>query len=290
MNIVFNFLFELHKREIPTYVASAIFLPHQRFFKWYGGLFRKMLMNFTHIFVQDQASALLLAKIGITNVTVSGDTRFDRVDHICRTNGEIDHIKIFSQGTPCWVAGSSWPIDEEMIAAIFPNLPFCKLIIAPHEVHHKHIDKICAFFSDYKVIKYSQIKNVRIDPRIEARLREARILIIDSIGILSVVYKYGSFAYIGGGFGAGIHNTLEAATYGVPVIFAPNTKNSKKLLTLYSGGAVSVKRIKELNIQVKKMLSDDKSRASRGLICREYINSNIGATEKVIQYLQEHKF
>ena len=282
----YNYLNELKKRGIPTYVASAIFMSHQRFFKWYGGFFRKMLRNFTHIFVQDEASASLLKKIGITNVTVSGDTRFDRVNQITKANGQFEHIRIFADEGSCWVAGSTWPIDEEMIAAIFPNLPFNKLIIVPHEVHHKHIAKINAYFSEYKVIKYSQIKDVKIDARIEARLREARVLIIDTIGILSSVYKYGSFAYIGGGFGVGIHNTLEAATSGTPVIFGPKYKKLKEAVDLVAlGGAKKVTKIKELNFHVKKFLSDDVLRDKCGAICRSYIEKNVGATECVAEHL-----
>jgi len=282
----FNYLNELKHRDIPTYVASAVFMPNQRFFKWYGGLFRQMLRNFTHIFVQDKTSASLLNSIGLTNVTVSGDTRFDRVNQITKANGELEHIRIFAEGSSCWVAGSTWPIEEEMIAAIYPNLPLNKLVIVPHEVHHKHIAKINSYFSGYKVIKYSQIKDVKIDSRIESRLREARILIIDTVGVLSKVYKYGSFAYIGGGFGAGIHNTLEAATYGKPVIFGPKYKKFNEAVDLVSlGGAKSVSKIKDLNFNVKKLLTDDVLRDKCGVICREYIENNLGATERVISHL-----
>ncbi len=282
----FNYLYELKHRGIPTYVASAIFMPGQRFFRWYGGLFRQMLRNFTHLFVQDQASAALLHKIGIDNVTVSGDTRFDRVNQITIANGNVEHIRIFAQISPCWVAGSTWPIDEEMIAAIFHNLPFNKLIIAPHEVHHNHIAKICTYFSEYKVIKYSQIKDVKIDARIEARLREARVLIIDSIGILSKVYKYGSFAYIGGGFGAGIHNILEVSTYGRPVIFGPKYKKFKEAVDLVGlGGAISITRIRDLNLHVNKFLSDDVMCGKCGAISREYIEKNVGASERVLDII-----
>jgi len=282
----FNYLNELKQRNIPTYVASAVFMSNQRFFKWYGGLFRQMLRNFTHIFVQDKTSASLLNSIGLFNVTVSGDTRFDRVNQITKANGELEHIRIFAEGSPCWVAGSTWPIEEKMIAAIFPDLPYNKLVIVPHEVHYKHIEKISSFFSDYKVIKYSQIKDVKIDSRIESRLREARVLIIDTVGVLSKVYKYGSFAYIGGGFGAGIHNTLEAATYGKPVIFGPKYQKFNEAVDLVSlGGAISVSKIKDLNFIVEKYLTDDALREKCGAICREYIENNLGATERVISYL-----
>lgn len=282
----FNYLNELKQRGIPVYVASAIFMPHQKFFKWYGGLFRQMLRNFTHIFVQDQASASLLKTIGITNVTISGDTRFDRVNQITKANGELEHIRIFADNSNCWVAGSTWPVEEEMIAAIFPNLPLNKLIIVPHEVHYKHIAKVNSYFSEYKVIKYSQIKDVKIDSRIESRLREARVLIIDTVGILSKIYKYGSFAYIGGGFGAGIHNTLEAATYGKPVVFGPKYRKFNEAVELVAlGGAKSVSKIKDMNFHVIKLLSDDLLREKSGAICREYIVNNLGATESVITYL-----
>ena len=282
----FNYLYELKKRGTPVYVASAVFMPGQRFFRWYGGLFRQMLRNFTHIFVQNQASCDLLKTIGITNVTVSGDTRFDRVNQITKANGALEHIRIFAQGAPCWVAGSTWPIEEEMIAEIFHSLPVNKLIIVPHEVHYKHIEKINSYFSDYKVVKYSQIKDMEIDSQMESRLREARVLIVDTVGILSKVYKYGYFAYIGGGFGVGIHNTLEAATYSKPVIFGPKYKNFNEAVDLVAlGGAKSVSKIKELNYHVRKFLTDDVLRDECGAICREYIEKNLGATERVITYL-----
>lgn len=282
----FNYLYELKKRGIPVYVASAVFMPGQRFFRWYGGLFRQMLRNFTHIFVQNQTSLNLLKTIGITNVTVSGDTRFDRVNQITNANGNLEHIRIFAEGTPCWVAGSTWPIEEEMIAAIFHNLPHNKLIIVPHEVHFKHIAKIISGFSGYKVIKYSQIKDLIIDSQLESSLREARVLVIDTVGILSKVYKYGCFAYIGGGFGAGIHNTLEAATYGKPVIFGPRYKNFNEAVDLVAlGGAKSISRIRDLNFHIKKFLTDEVLRDKCGAICREYIEKNLGATDRVITYL-----
>ncbi len=282
----FNYLFELKRRGIPTYVASAIFLPNQRFFKWYGGIFRSMLKTFTHIFVQDEASAELLKKIGINCVTVSGDTRFDRVSQVTQANVQLDRIRIFAEGFPCWVAGSTWPADEDMISAIFGNLPFNKLIIAPHEVHKRHIDKICAAFSSYRVIKYSQIMDSEIDAALTAKLKEARILIIDTIGILSSTYKYGSFAYIGGGFGTGIHNTLEAATYGIPVMFGPKYKRFREAVDLVRlGGAKSVTKIREMDLQTKQFLLDYVMRNKCGSICKEYIQNNVGATECVTEHL-----
>lgn len=282
----FNYLYGLKKRGVPTYVASAIFMRNQRFFKWYGGFFRGMLKTFTHIFVQDQTSADLLKTIGITNVTVSGDTRFDRVYQITKANGQLEHIRIFAEGSPCWVAGSTWPVDEEMIAAIFADLPYNKLIIAPHEVHQKHIAKIIACFPNCEVIKYSQIKDLKVNPEIEVRLREARVLIIDTIGVLSTVYKYGSFAYIGGGFGTSIHNTLEAATYGIPVMFGPKYNKFREAVDLVNlGGARSIKNTVELNLQTKQFLLDNEVRSKCGAICREYIEKNVGATECVTEHL-----
>lgn len=283
----FNYLFELKKRRIPSYVASAIFRPDQRFFSWYGSIFRKMLRTFSHIFVQNAESAELLRGIGIKCVTVTGDTRFDRVAAVAAESRDIECIKHFCSGNRCWVAGSTWGPDEELISAVRKTLPKNKLIIAPHEVEENHIERIISKFQECRVLRYSFIKDKNLTPDVLLQIEESDVLLIDTVGILSSLYKYGSFAYIGGGFGAGIHNILEAAVYGIPVIFGPRYHKfmeAKDLIRL--GGAVPVKDAGSLEQTVKTFLTDPEKRHEAGRICREYVESGKGASEKVCKTIQ----
>ncbi len=279
----FNYLFELKRRNIPTYVVSAIFMPGQRFFSWYGTIFRKMLRCFSHIFVQDELSKELLGGIGIENVTVSGDTRFDRVQAVAAAGRDIPQIKIFAEGHSCWVAGSTWPADEKIISTTLSKLPSNKLVIAPHEVDKKHIENLLTLLQGYKVVRYTEVADQEIDPELKSELEAAQIMIIDTIGILSSVYRYSEFAYIGGGFGTGIHNILEAATYGVPVIFGPKHTRFKEAVDLVAkGGAKSITNQEEFETWCSRYLSDSVLRKDNGHICLDYIHNNIGATRRVL--------
>jgi len=279
----FNFLSELKSRNIPTYVVSAIFMPGQRFFSWYGAIFRKMLKCFTHIFVQDEISKKLLEGIGIHNVTVSGDTRFDRVKAVAAAGRDIDQIAAFSRGSRCWVAGSTWPADEKILSEILPQLPKCKLIIAPHEVGEKHVEDVVSHFSGHKVIRYTEVMGKEIDAELDAMLQEAGVMVVDTIGILSSVYRYSSFAYIGGGFGVGIHNILEAATFGVPVLFGPKYTRFKEAVDLVAlGGVHNISGALELSAWCSKYLEDSAIRSKNGQICLDYISKNVGATSRVL--------
>ncbi|MEA5005493.1 MAG: glycosyltransferase N-terminal domain-containing protein [Rikenellaceae bacterium] len=279
----FNYLFELKRRNIPTYVVSAIFMPGQRFFSWYGSIFRKMLECFSHIFVQDVMSKKLLEAIGIHNVTVTGDTRFDRVKSVAAAGKDIPQIEMFSKGHSCWVAGSTWPTDEKIIVSALRKLPDNKLIIAPHEVDKKHIENLLTLFKDYKVVRYTELSDREINEQLKSILEAADIMIIDTIGILSSVYRYCDFAYIGGGFGTGIHNILEAATYGVPVLFGPKYTRFKEAVDLVAqGGANSIATHEELEIWCGRYLNDSGLRKGNGKICFDYISKNIGATRKVL--------
>ncbi|MDO4497513.1 MAG: glycosyltransferase N-terminal domain-containing protein, partial [Bacteroidales bacterium] len=209
-----NILEEAHRRQIPTYLVSGIFRPRQAFFKWYGGLLRPVLGCFDHLFVQDEESRQLLAGLGLKNVTICGDTRFDRVIAIQQQAKEFPWAKKFADSANfVMVAGSSWPKDEDILLEHFNNHPEMKLIIAPHEIHEEHVQSILSKIKR-PVMRYSQL--------VESKVTEVDCLIIDAIGFLSGIYRYGQVAYIGGGFGVGIHNTLEAAVYGIPVIFGPN--------------------------------------------------------------------
>lgn len=295
----YNYLEALKANGTEIYIVSAIFLPSQIFFKWYGGFFRRMLKNYTRFFVQDEQSRELLSGIGIKeNVVVSGDTRFDRVYQITRNGRELPLVKKFSQSALTFVAGSTWEPDEELLAKVLRNFSKVKLIIAPHEIHKEHICKIESLFagSGYRIMKYSDFdKEISPDgwssgeilPDAEKKLEHANVLIIDCLGVLSTVYRYGRFAYIGGGFGVGIHNILEAATYGVPVIFGPNYHKFKEAKDLVSlGGAFPVSDHTQLYDIVGKLTALPEFREAKGAVCREYVEKNLGATARVVENIE----
>jgi 3-deoxy-D-manno-octulosonic-acid transferase len=286
-----NYLGELKRRAIPVYLISAIFREEQHFFKFWGGYFRKILKNFDHIFVQDDNSEMLLKMIGVENVTVCGDTRFDRVREVTGTDTQIEPLAEFSQNSLCLVAGSTWPADEEILARFFKaekgrydkstKLPF-KLVIAPHEVDDSHISKLMSLFEEFKVVRYSDVKKA-------TAAIEADVFIIDTIGILSVAYRYGSVAYIGGGFGVGIHNILEAAAYGIPVIFGPKYQKFKEAKDLIKeGGAYSIDSFEKFSDQVLQLTSKPELLNRRGEICKEYVERNLGATSAILASIYPH--
>ena len=283
----YNYLHQLHKRNIPTYIVSAIFRPDQPFFKPYGKLFREMLKSFSNLFVQDIRSKELLEGIGITeNVTICGDTRFDRVNQITASSKEFPLIEKFSNNAFTILAGSTWGPDEEILAATVKNFSKVKVVIAPHEIHKEHIDKICTLFKGYKVLKFSELEQ-----QSEKKIEESNVLIIDCLGILSSIYRYGKFAYIGGGFGVGIHNILEAATYGIPVAFGPKYQKFKEARDLiYRGGAVSVRSQEEFYALLDKYAKSGVVCRERGKICLDYVKENLGATEKIIEKIENVSF
>lgn len=313
-----NYLGELKRRAIPVYLISAIFREEQHFFKFWGGYFRKILNNFDHIFVQDDNSERLLKNIGVENVTVCGDTRFDRVREVTGTDTQIEPLAAFSQNSFCLVAGSTWPADEEILARFFKaeksrcdrntismentvNLSQnelshkegdklsklelrspLKLVIAPHEVDDSHINKIMGLFEEFKVVRYSEVKKV-------TAAIEADVFIIDTIGILSVAYRYGSVAYIGGGFGVGIHNILEAAAYGIPVIFGPKYQKFKEAKDLIQeGGAYSIDSLEKFSDSMLQLTSKPELLTRRGEICKEYVERNLGATSAILASIYPH--
>ncbi len=283
----YNYLRTLKSNGIETYIVSAIFRPSQMFFKWYGFFFKKMLYCFTKLYVQDKASAELLQGIGISgNVVVSGDTRFDRVDAIANKSKDLPLVKSFAEEAFTIVAGSTWYPDECMLADVLKNFSKAKLVLVPHEIHEAHIEKSAEVFSSYKIIRYTQVEKCLADgepvEKVEESLKEANVFVIDTMGMLSAIYKYGQCAYIGGGFGVGIHNILEAATYGIPVMFGPNYRKFKEARDLIKlGGAFPVRADKELYNVLTDLVLDKDVPESFGRICRKYIESNLGATDKV---------
>ncbi len=297
----YNYLIELKRNNVETYIVAAIFRPTQHFFKWYGGFFRRMLSCYTRFFVQDRNSAELLAGIGVTeNVMICGDTRFDRVHKITESSKGFPVIESFSQNGFTIVAGSSWGPDEELLAGVLKNFPRTRVVIAPHEIGTERIASVENTFvsNGFKVVKFSQFgelcggvkgcdgESVLPQEAVQS-LKEANVLIIDCIGILSSLYKYGKVAYIGGGFGVGIHNILEAATYGCPVLFGPNYKKFKEAVDLVGlGGAVSVRNQGELYTIVKTFVNVAKVLDEKGSLCTAYVKSNLGATEKIVSVIE----
>ena len=247
----FNYLKILYDKDLPVFVISAIFRKEQHFFKWYGGWFRKMLKSITMFFVQNEESKELLQSIGIENVTISGDTRFDRVSAIAGSLKTFPPVEKFAGNTKVFLAGSTWPRDEELILRLANDLAGkMKFIIAPHEIGHERIASITRLFSGFKVLKFSESN--------ESSFAGAHILIIDGMGFLSGLYRYCHIAYIGGGFGKGIHNILEAATFGKPVIFGPKYDKFQEATDLTKlKGAFSVSTAKELEKIAVKLLSDE---------------------------------
>lgn len=269
-----NYLQELHRRGIPTYIISAIFRESQMFFKPWGGMFRSMLSCFNHIFVQDEHSRQLLEGIGVTNVDVAGDTRFDRVTDIMRSRPDLPEAEAMVAGAPITVvAGSTWPPDEAFLIPYFNAHPEMKLIIAPHEVKPERIDGIVAAIKR-PVVRLSQATT--------DEAAKADCLIVDCYGKLSGTYRYGQIAYIGGGFGVGIHNINEAAVYDMPVLFGPNYSKFKEARDMIAcRGAFSFSDKEGFEAILNPLISDPAKLAEAGRAAGDYIRCNLGATERV---------
>jgi 3-deoxy-D-manno-octulosonic-acid transferase len=277
----YYYLNECKKRNIPLLMVSAIFRKQQPFFKWHGGLHRTMLKCFSYFFVQDKESFELLRSININNVIVTGDTRFDRVSEIAENFKPISEIEKFCGNSNVLVAGSTWPNDEKIIKEAIDNFPDLKVIIAPHEIHKEHLDQLKTIFLNS--ILYSQLATHH------SQLTTHNHLIIDNIGMLSRLYHYATITYIGGGFNKGIHNTLEAAVYGKPVLFGPNHKKFKEAIGLVeTGGAVSINSSNELQAQLKNLLSNKKNLEDISKRSFDFVQQNKGATEKIFEVIQEN--
>lgn len=271
----------LHTRNVPLIIISGIFRESQPFFKWYGSFNRKILSFVSHFFVQDENSKKLLSSIKINNATVSGDTRFDRVAENAAHPKRFEEVKTFCGNSTIFVAGSTWPEDEKLIASLFKKYPEWKFIIAPHEIKDEKIISLMGMADESKSIRYSELKNLNDYESLVGK----NVLIIDNIGMLSSLYQYANISYIGGGFGVGIHNTLEAAAFGVPVIFGPNYQKFREAKALVKLGAgFPITDADELNDAMLKLL-DQASRESAGNIAAQYVQNEKGATEKIMNYL-----
>jgi 3-deoxy-D-manno-octulosonic-acid transferase len=278
----YNFLAQLSKRGIRTYLISASFRNNQAFFKPYGFWYKKLLCFFNHLFVQDEQSVRLLSSININNVTLSGDTRFDRVIQIAAESKPIEFVEKFIHGRFTIICGSTWGKDEDLLAQYVnsTNLNTC-FIIAPHEIHSSRIrelqDKI-----HRRSLLLSQFKN---DSN-----TDSEVLIIDNIGMLSSLYRYGQVAYIGGGFGAGIHNILEAAVYGIPVVFGPKYDKFREARELIAdGGAFTVSSYNEFEELFLTFQKDNSRLMKASDAARKYVEKNVGSTDKILTYLEMNK-
>jgi len=269
-----NYLRRLHARKIPTYLISGIFRPKQFFFRPGGGGYRRWLHYFTHLYVQDERSRILLESIGVTNVTVAGDTRFDRVTDIMRAKKRITEVAEFVRGSEFTLCiGSSWPQDEAIYFPWIHANPQVKVIIAPHEFDDKRIEAIKKEFSG-EVVTLSEIQ---ADPE---AMEGKRILVIDCFGLLSSVYAYCDAAYIGGAFGSGLHNINEAAVYGIPVVFGPkHRKFIEAGEIIEAGGGFSISSESEASDILSRLCSDPAFRKDAGEKAGKYIMSKIGATD-----------
>lgn len=270
-----NYLLELKKRQIKTYIVSAIFRESQLFFRSYGGFYRRLLKSFTHLFVQNDESVRLLHSIGFDNVTKVGDTRFDRVADIAAKSKDLPIVQDFKSDAKVLIAGSSWPNDENILLPYFNQNLSLKLIIAPHEIDEGHLQSIISQLKR-PYVRYSQatIENVK----------EVDCLIIDCFGLLSSIYRYGEIAYIGGGFGVGIHNILEAAVYGIPVVFGPNFRKFQEAVDLHqNGGAFVIENYESFSQIMSEFLEENSSLYSSACkVSNDYSQANKGATSKVV--------
>jgi 3-deoxy-D-manno-octulosonic-acid transferase len=274
-----NYISELHRKKVPLYLISGIFRPGQHFFKWYGGFFRKMLQKFTRIFVQDNNSLYLLKGIGINDVIVAGDTRFDRVKQIASSARVIPELERFRGNEKLFLAGSSWQPDEEIIAAYINRFPSkMKWVFAPHEIESSNIERLEKFFS-VKTARFSQFDSASLD---------ARVLIIDNIGMLSSAYRYAYIACIGGGFGKGIHNILEAACWRIPVMFGPRHEKFREALEMIAdGGAEWYDSYGKFAGTLDRWLTDEKLYRQAADAAGSYVARNAGATNFIITELRQ---
>jgi 3-deoxy-D-manno-octulosonic-acid transferase len=272
-----NYLNKLQKMEIPTYLISGIFRKKQLFFKWYGGFYRKALEAFSYFFVQNDSSKKLLFQLGKTNVAISGDTRFDRVATILEKDNSLDFIETFKNDTLTIVVGSSWPKDESLLLDYINNTSEkVKFIIAPHNIKSEQIQELKKAISK-KVVLFSE-KEAK-------NLANFDVFIIDTIGILTKIYSYADIAYVGGGFGSpGVHNILEPATFGVPIIIGPNFSHFAEATALVNmEGCISIANKNELSDVFSNLIRNDDIRNEKGHICSTFVQMNKGATAIILE-------
>lgn len=278
----YNYLHILKHRNVPVYSVSSIFRPDQVFFKWYGRQYGRVLNCFTHFFVQNEISKELLAKIGITAVTIVGDTRFDRVLQIKEASKQLPIVETFKQDAKVFVAGSSWPPDEEIFIKYFNEHRDWKLIIAPHVIGEDHLTQIEKLLEGRKVIRYSEYSDKSDYSENSEKLANAEVLIVNCFGLLSSIYHYGDVAYVGGGFGVGIHNLLEAAVWDVPVFFGPNNQRFQEAQGLKKSGGFEISNYTDLEKQMGRFIADEAYLKEQGRLAGQFVKGKAGATQEVL--------
>lgn len=275
-----NYLRELRNQNIKTYLISGVFRKNQAFFKWYGRFYRKALKTFTYFFVQNETSKKLLQSIGFENVKISGDTRFDRVVAILEKDNTLDFIEQFKNNQTTIVIGSSWPKDEELLVNFINQAADnVKFIIAPHNIKAEQITNIKSQITKSSVL-FSEKSNID--------LSSFNVFIIDTIGILTKIYSYADIAYVGGGFGnPGVHNVLEPATFGIPIIMGPNYSHFAEAIALVGlGGCISIKDTNSLTETFNLLLQNEDERVEKGQICSTFVQMNKGATSHILSNIK----
>ena len=280
----YNYLHILKHRGVPTYSVSSIFRPGQVFFRWYGRQYGRVLKCFTRFFVQNEVSRELLESIGITNVDVTGDTRFDRVLQIMKQAKVLPIVEEFvGNASPVFVAGSSWQPDEEIFLKYFREHPEWKLIIAPHVISEDHLLQIETLCGKENVVRYTQVENNSLTSH-PSPLTSKRMLLIDCFGLLSSIYRYADVAYVGGGFGVGIHNLPEAAVWGVPVFFGPNNERFQEAQDLkHNGGGIEIHSYDDFATHMDELTSHRAECKDRGDVAAQYVEGRAGATEAILK-------
>lgn len=280
-----NYLNELKKRQIKTYLISGILRENQVFFKWYGSFYRKCLTTFDFFFVQNDSSKKLLQSLGYQNVKISGDTRFDRVVSILERDNTLDFIEEFKNNTTTIVIGSSWPKDEELLVNFINNsAENLKFIIAPHNIKEEQINSLYEKIHKTK-LKYS---NYSIETLRKPSPKEYQVFVINTVGILTKIYSYADIAYVGGGFGnPGVHNILEPATFGIPIVIGPNYSHFAEAIALVNlEGCVSISNQNELNETLSTLISNEDIRHEKGHICSTFVQMNKGATDVILNHIE----
>jgi 3-deoxy-D-manno-octulosonic-acid transferase len=284
-----NYLNELKKQNIKTYLISGIFREKQAFFKWYGGFYRNALQTFDYFFVQNESSKILLQNIGFNNVKISGDTRFDRVVSILERDNSLDFIAQFKNDKTTIVIGSSWPKDENLLVSyINKSADEVKFIIAPHNIKSEQILELKNSISK-KTVLFSEINSDSEGTSRDLSLRDFDVFIIDTIGILTKIYSYADIAYVGGGFGnPGVHNILEPATFGVPIVIGPNYSHFAEATALVNlGGCISISNQNNLKESFDNLIQNPDERFEKGHICSTFVQMNKGATDVILKHITE---
>lgn len=273
-----NYLSELKKQHIPTYLVSGIFRENQAFFKWYGGFYRKALQTFDYFFVQNESSKKLVESIGFTNVIVSGDTRFDRVFAISERDNHLDFVEKFKGDDLLLVAGSTWEADEKLLINYINKADKkVKFIIAPHNIKSEQISNLKSQINK-SVVLFSEKEN--------KNLSDFDVMIVDTIGLLTKIYSYADLAYVGGGFGnPGVHNVLEPAVFGIPIVIGENYSHFAEAIQLVNlGGVLSVKNQTEIDLILNKLFENRTFSSETGKICSDFVLNQKGATQVIMDY------